>query len=837
MKSDTEVVPQVRFFACRHIALLVALLIPSGTLLAQSASPVITTIAGGGSPSGNGDGGPATRASLDAPVGIAVDDSGNVFIAERYTFTVRRINTIGIITRVAGNGQQAFNGDGIAAVSAGMDVRGIAADSAGNLYIADGSNRRVRKVNSSGVVSTIAREGLSFPIRVAVSSTGTVCVLDTNRVWIVEANGALKLLAGTGEYGSAGDGGPAVSAQLFSPSSISFDRAGNLYIVDGNERVRRVDTKGIITTIAGGGPFRIDPVARNYKWSFPQAAVADTRGNVYVAGLNNVVRVVNAAGIADDAAGRLIDGGGIVAGGRFGFAGDGGPAVDALLYEPEGIAIDKQENLYIADTRNNRIRKVTRVPTPRSPAGISAFAPYQMYGVGSYVRHVAVADVTGDGRDDALLTTSTWAPGRVEPDKDMRVWLFIQRPDGTLAPPKGYPFPGDLTEGKTGGGLDTGDLNRDGFKDVVVGNLSGITVFLGTPSGLSQGVSYKSQFGAEPSLSVTLMDVDQDRNLDVITLSAGSNVGLVAYYGNGLGGISRQVFQTRPDGVSWARLRAKDMNSDGYPDLVSGWTGRLEDRYRGGFEIALHNRMSGFGAVNRTLAAQPISWGPQYAVGDFDSDGKKDVITSYEANTPDAAYAQFRQEVNGAFSEVGSWSAYDVPSDLLGADMNGDGRDDLVVLHGGWSSIGYFQQTSAGRLDVEVKYYTVQTGNPNWPALAIGDLNSDGCKDIAMADRNYGLVVLAGQKCTRRVNGSQPVVPGIAASSAAETSPMAARTARGVFRYAAAMTPATSLSNGIQSVRTFVLQRKPYQRSLLLIGGLFLLVAAIGGRAWIRTRR
>ena len=222
--------------ACCWLAGILCLLWSS----AQATTPIITTIAGGGSPvSGNGDGGPATLARLQEPVALAVDPSGNVFVAERYGFKVRRIDANGIITTVAGNGQQMYDGDGKPATSAAIDVRGIAVDSAGNLYVSDGTNRRIRKVAPSGVISSLVSNGLIFPTHMAVSPTGEVHVLDQLKIWKVTSSGALKLVAGTGIYGSAGDGGPATSAQLGNPSALAFDRAGRLHIVDNNDRVRR----------------------------------------------------------------------------------------------------------------------------------------------------------------------------------------------------------------------------------------------------------------------------------------------------------------------------------------------------------------------------------------------------------------------------------------------------------------------------------------------------------------------------------------------------------------------------------------------------------------------
>jgi sugar lactone lactonase YvrE len=731
----------------------------------------ITTIAGGGSPSsGNGDGGPAIQARLEEPVDVAVDPSGNVFIAERYGFKVRRVGANGIITTVAGNGKQMYDGHGKPATTAAIDVRGIAVDASGNLFIADGANGRIRKVSPNGVISSFVASGLSFPTRLAVSPSGQVHVLDQSRIWKVGPSGSLLLVAGNGEYGTSGDGGLATVASLASPNALTFDRSGRLYLVDNNDRVRRIALDGTISTIAGNGPFRVDPVARNSRIHMPTGVAVDSRGNTYVALRNNLVRTINPDGIIDDAVVRVVDNGGEVIGAPFGFRGDGGPALDAWLYEPEALAIDGHDNLYIADTRNHRIRKVTPVPTARTPLGLDAFAPQKIYGIGSYVRHVAIGDITGDGRQDALLTTSSWSASYAEPDKDFRVWLFVQKPDGTLAAPLGYPFPGDAIGGRTGSGLDTGDFNDDGFEDVVVGTLTGINVFLGSPSGLGPGLGYASLTpGAQVVHGLTVLDVDRDGRLDVVTLSGGRSeggtsptdqVGLLVYYGNGGGAFPRQMFRLRPAGASWGSLRATDIDNDGLFDLTSSWTEIVAGYYRGGMEVTRHLGASGFGQVRRWHPAESLSWGPGYAFGDFDGDGRKDAIVSYAANTPSARYAQFRQRQDGDFVETGTWPAFDVPNEMISADMDNDGRDDLLVSHGGWSAIGYMQQKPTGGLDVEIKYEVEQSSHPQMPALAVGDLNGDGCRDVAMADRNYGLVVLEGRRCMIREGGSQPLIPG-----------------------------------------------------------------------------
>lgn len=175
-----------------------------------------TVVAGNGAFGFSGDGGPATSASLFLPYGVAVDGAGNLYIADLLNQRIRKVDTTGTITTVAGSGTYGFSGDGGPAISASLgSPDGVAVDEAGNLYIADLYNRRVRKVDSGGMISTVA---------------------------------------GNGAYGFSGDGGPATSASLSSPTGVAVDRVGNVYIADqGNQRIRKVDTAGRISTVAGNG--------------------------------------------------------------------------------------------------------------------------------------------------------------------------------------------------------------------------------------------------------------------------------------------------------------------------------------------------------------------------------------------------------------------------------------------------------------------------------------------------------------------------------------------------------------------------------------------------------
>jgi sugar lactone lactonase YvrE len=345
---------------------------------------VITTVAGGGS---GGDGGPATSGILASPASLATDSSGNAFVGEGGNFRVRRVDgSTGIVTTVAGNGTSVpgFVGDGGPATSAGLATPiGLVVDSSGNLFISEEFiANRIRRVDAdTGIITTVAGTGACgynvdsgsatsveiCPRGLAVDAAGNLFIADrnNNRIRRVDATtGNMTTIAGSGPAGVnagsfSGDGGPATSATLSNPFAVAFDSSGNLFINDsGNVRIRRVDhTSGIITTVAGngtagysgdGGP------ATSASFLQPYEIVVDGPGNIFVADVfNNRIRRVDAqSGIITTVAGNATQG----------FAGDGGPATSASLNNPYGVALGSSGNLLIADSANNRIREVLLAP-------------------------------------------------------------------------------------------------------------------------------------------------------------------------------------------------------------------------------------------------------------------------------------------------------------------------------------------------------------------------------------------------------------------------------------------------------------------------------------------
>jgi len=347
-------------------------------VLAHAQAPptyTITTLAGNGVHGYAGDAGAATSAQLNYPQGIAVDSSGNIFIADCFNHRVRKVTPDGVISTVAGTGTAGRAGDGAAATSATLrNPCGVAVDSAGNIYIGDTRNHAVRKVATGGTISKLAGLGeagyygdglaaveaaLSAPLGVALDSAGNVYIADVfnHRIRKVATDGKIATVAGNGVVGYSGDDGPATGATLAYPHSVALDAAGNLYIADThNDCIRKVAPDGTITTVAGSGMagFAGDGgAATQAQLNYPKGLALDAAGNIFIADtFNNRIRVVTPDGKIATVAGS----------GAFGDWGDGGPATDAMLRFPTGVAVGPAGRVYIADDQNSRIRLLTPAP-------------------------------------------------------------------------------------------------------------------------------------------------------------------------------------------------------------------------------------------------------------------------------------------------------------------------------------------------------------------------------------------------------------------------------------------------------------------------------------------
>jgi uncharacterized protein (TIGR03437 family) len=343
--------------------------IGTGTGLAQGdfriwkVSPeiVLTVFAGTGDASYSGDGAASASAQLNNPTALALDAEGNLYIADARNHRVRRVTPGGVITTVAGNGNPGFSGDGGPAAKAQLSSpQGVAVDAAGYIVIADTGNSRIRKVAPDGTINSYIGNGnssyfgdglrdfqasINHPRGVAVDAGGAVYIADTlnNAVRKVGTDGIIRTIAGTGLAGFAGDGVQATAALLNGPTGVAVDTAGNIYIADGdNQRLRKIGIDGVITTAASF-------VAN------PQSVATDAVGNVYVtAGADHRVWLLagnrNAAPIAGT--------------GDCCYSGDGGPALNAQMYNPAGVAVDRSGNVYVSDAAANAVRVLVPSNSP-----------------------------------------------------------------------------------------------------------------------------------------------------------------------------------------------------------------------------------------------------------------------------------------------------------------------------------------------------------------------------------------------------------------------------------------------------------------------------------------
>ncbi|MET7391807.1 NHL repeat-containing protein, partial [Streptomyces sp. NPDC005444] len=361
-----DLLPTLRAVQLAEVSRICPVLAPAvtGQLLRRR----LTTVAGTGYEGFNGDNRPATAAQLWYPRGVAVDVHGNLYIADTENDRVRKVDTGGTITTVAGTGEEGFNGDERPATTAQLKSPcGVAVDVHGTLYIADTENHRVRKVDAQGIITTVAGTGeegfngdnrpattahLASPRGVAVDVHGTLYIADmeNERVRKVDAHGTITTVAGTGHGGFNGDNRSATTAHLASPRGVAVDVHGTLYIADTeNHRVRKVDAQGIITTVAGTGEegFNGDdqPATTAQLW-YPGGVAVDVHGTLYIADRqNHRIRKVDAHGTITTVACTG--------------AGEGRPVGDGEpMTRPECLAFDSQGNLFIADTYAHRIRRV-----------------------------------------------------------------------------------------------------------------------------------------------------------------------------------------------------------------------------------------------------------------------------------------------------------------------------------------------------------------------------------------------------------------------------------------------------------------------------------------------
>lgn len=356
-------------------------------------------------------------------------------------------------------------------------------------------------------------------------------------------------------------------------------------------------------------------------------------------------------------------------------------------------------------------------------SGVS-FGPAKVYpyGLDSWLTSAAVADVTGDGLDDALMTTGIHGPGA--PDEDFKLMVLAQQPDHSLAPPRLLQT--HASSFRSPNRLATGDLDGDGDTDVAMAGDSGIDIFrqeggvLGEPTLLPT---------AGLAVDVRIADVNQDGHNDLV-VSREDQGGIVVYPGQAGGDFGTPtVVGTEGNG----QIEVGDMNGDGRPDIV--------ERLTFSFSVYIQTADGGFAAPVRHDIGEGTAG---MAVGDMSGDGRADVAVTISMNDPDSRILLYRQNADGGLDDPVAYGVYDSPEPALLGDVNNDGRADVVTAHGGWWYAGVLLQRPDGLLGREQRLRVPAPNASHYDhrGIAVGDLTGDGKPDLLLADYIHGIEVL-----------------------------------------------------------------------------------------------
>lgn len=377
-------------------------------------------------------------------------------------------------------------------------------------------------------------------------------------------------------------------------------------------------------------------------------------------------------------------------------------------------------------------------PAPAAAAAVRrtgfALLPYRTHATGSWADAVAIGDVTGDGRADVVLTTLA----RSNPESDYRVFVYPQNAAGVLVSPSMTPYAQTATSNS---GLALGNFDGQRGLDVAVGGAGGVSLLYA--SGAEPWLSFGSIVGSTTATTVSRIDLDGRGRDDFLTLSwASGGARYVAVTGNS----GYAVVPWAVTVAGYNSVATGDLDGDGRDDVAAAsWQGGLPD--------VRVQRNNGDGTLTEvgSLDANCEGWNAAgIGIGDFDGDGINDIVASAGGNSPSSCLLLFHGRGSGQFDAPQVLPSYDIPESLAVADMNLDGRDDVLVVHGGWMQLGVYQQLPGGGLAPERLFPIPYASHYGKQGLAVADFSGDGCPDVAIADYAAGLVVLNNDRgCDR----------------------------------------------------------------------------------------
>jgi sugar lactone lactonase YvrE len=727
----------------------------NSTIRKITAAGVVTTLAGtaGSAGSTNATG---SAARFNSPFAVAVDAAGNVYVADTYNSTIRKITAAGVVTTLAGTAGTFGAADGTGGAASFYYPTGIAVDAAGNVYVADTYNSTIRKITAAGVVTTFAGTAgsigstdgtgsaarFNFPFSLAVDSSGNLYLADTYNSTIrkITAAGAVTTLAGTaGSIGSTDGTGSA--ARFYSPAGVAVDSAGNVYISDSsNNTIRKITAAGVVTTFAGTSTYSsADGTGSAARFTFPFDVAATGAGIVYIADAgNNTIRKISAAGVVTTLAGTA---------GTAGTADGTGSA--ARFSSPDGVAVDGTGTVYVADTYNATIRKITPAGVVTTLAG-TAGSTGTADGTGAAARfnspHGLAADASGnvyvaDAGNDTIrkissagvVTTLAGTAGTAGMADGTGGAARFNSPSGVALDAAGNVFVADA------GNHAIRKISPAG----VVTTLAGTAGSVGLADGTGSAARFNFPSGLTLDAAGNLFVADTHNDLIrkitpaglVTTLAgapgsssstdgAGSFAGFNYPYGVAVDAAGTLFVADTANNTVRIGLEsiAGDFNGDGRPDLV--WENTSTgDRY-----LWLMQNTTYISSVY--LGNIPTQW-QIVGTGDFNGDGQPDLV--WENTSTGDRYIWL---MNGTSFITGIYVANISTQWHIAAiaDLNGDGQPDLV-----------WENTVTGDRYVWLMQGTtyissVYLGNiaTTWHIVGAGDFDGDGHTDLVWENTSSG---------------------------------------------------------------------------------------------------
>jgi hypothetical protein len=668
---------------------------------------VVTTLAGRFAIQGNSDG-TGANALFANDSGVAVDSGGTLYVADRNNNTIRKATSTGTVTTWVGKSGLFGHVDGPGAAATFNLPTGVALDGVGNIYVVGPNDPSIRKITSSGVVSTLAAiAGYSYGV--AVDGAGVVYLADvsTNTIRKITPNGVVTTLAGTGGVQGHADG-TGVAASFNMPTCVAVDGAGNVYVADSNNHtIRKITPAGVVTTLAGaaGVPGSVDGTGGAARFNFPNGIAADNAGNVYVADMNNnAIRRITPVGVVTTFVGS--------GPGEFNFS------------QPEGVAVDGAGNVYVADTGRNRICRVTSagvVTILTNAVGNVGYSDGPGSGANFSGPVGMVVDAGGDlyiaDAGNATIRKGTPRPVFTTPPESQSVTAADSVTFSAAS--TGWPAP-TYQWYKDGGAIDGANSSTYSIASVAARDAGSYTVV--ATNTISSTTSDPAVLTVLPNAAApgkTLGDFDGDGKADLIwtnTQTGERSMWLM----NGSGMKAGATLGVVP--VEWVVSATADFDGDGKADIF--WTNTVT----GDRAIWLMN-----GSVMQTntfMGTVPTDWVIS-GTGDFDGDGKRDLVWT---NTTTGDRAMWL--MNGTVVKGGGYlGTVPVEWSISGVgDFDGDGKADLIWSntvtgeHSMWLQNG---STTVGGA-------TLNTVPVAWVISGVGDFNRDGKADVFLTNTTTG---------------------------------------------------------------------------------------------------